>query len=175
MSLATLTTSGRAAIAKAIADQTIHLAWGSGSASWDGGTLPSVVSMTQLVNEVGRRIPTTIGYVTPDEAGDIVIPIVAGGEGAVEEARYSLVTGGNPTPYLYIKTNFDYSDASNVTIREMGVFMGGEVQAGLPEGQRYFLPSQVTDKGILLAAQIVVPIIERSPSVRQSVEFVLPI
>ncbi|MFI3271951.1 MAG: hypothetical protein R3Y11_07625 [Pseudomonadota bacterium] len=175
MSLATLTTSGRAPIAKAIVEQPLHLAWGTGSASWTEDNLPSIVGMTELVAEVGRRIPTKVGYVTPDESGDIVIPISAGAQGAVEEARYTLVTEDTPTPYVYILTNFDYADASNVTIREMAVFMGGEVDTDLPDGQRYFVPSEVTDNGIMLAAQIVMPTIERSPSVRQSIEFVLPI
>lgn len=176
MALATLTQTGRAAIALAISSRPLHLAWGTGDAAWDadGASLPSLVLATALVNEVGRRTPTSIGFVTPDEAGDIVIPVSVGAEGAVQEARYRLVTDG-PTPFLYVRTAYNYSEASNAVIREMGLFMDTEFVAGLPEGQRYFAPSDIKSSGLLLAAQIITPAINRSPSVRQTVEFVLPI
>lgn len=177
MALATLTHTGRAAIAKAISLRPLHLAWGSGDPAWDApdAVLPSLVESTVLVNEVGRRTPSTIGFVTPDEAGGIIIPVSAGAEGAVQEARYRLVTDGSPTPFLYVQVHYNYADASNVVIREMGLFMDTEFVDGLPDGQRYFTPAEVTDPGLLLAAQIILPPINRSPSVRQTVEFVLPI
>lgn len=177
MALATLTHQGRAAIAKAISEQPLHLAWGIGNPAWDApdAALPSLINATALVNEVGRRLPNRIGFVEPDEAGDIIIPVSAGAEGAVQEARYRLVTSGEPTPFLYIQTNYDYADASNVVIREMGVFMDTELIDGLPEGQRYFVPAEIQNAGLLLAVQIILPPINRSPSVRQTVEFVLPI
>lgn len=177
MALATLTHQGRAAIAKAISEQPLHLAWGIGNPAWDTdrGNLPSLIDATTLVNEVGRRLPNRIGFVEPDEAGEIVIPVSAGAEGAVQEARYRLVINGKPTPFLYIQTNYDYADASNVVIREMGVFMDTELVKGVPEGQRYFTPAEIQHEGLLLAVQIILPPINRSPSVRQTVEFVLPI
>nr|WP_294510083.1 hypothetical protein [uncultured Bilophila sp.] len=134
MAPATLTQTGRAAITLAIFSRPLHLAWGIGSAAWDaeGATLPSLVSATKLVAEVGRRTPTSIGFVTPDEPGDIVIPVSVGAEGAVQEARYRLVTDG-PTPYLYVRTAYNYSEASNAVIREMWLFMDTEFVAGLPE------------------------------------------
>ena len=177
MALATLTHSGRAAIALALSKRPLHLAWGSGTPAWDepDATLPGLVDATALVHELGRRTPNRIGFVMPDEAGDIIIPIAAGAEGAVQEARYRLVTDGNPTPFLYVQTHYNYADASNSVIREMGLFMDSELVAGLPEGQRYFTPAEVAKPGLLLAVQIIVPRINRSPSVRQTVEFVLPI
>lgn len=176
MALATLTKTGRAAIALAISSRPLHLAWGSGDPAWDaeGATLPSLVNSTELVNELGRRTPSHIGFVEPDEAGGIVIPVSAGAEGAVQEARYRLVSDG-PTPYLYVQTAFAYADASNAVIREMGLFMDTELKDGLPPGQRYFVPADLKKPGLLLAAQIILPPINRSPSVRQTVEFVLPI
>lgn len=177
MALATLTSTGRAAIAKAIAARPLHLAWGSGDATWDapGFTPPSLIDATGLTNEIGRRTPNRIGFVVPDEAGDIIIPVSAGAEGAVQEARYRLVTDGSPTPYLYVQTHYNYGDASNSVIREMGLFMDTEFVEDLPPGQRYFTPAEIASPGLLLAAQIIVPPINRSPSVRQTVEFVLPI
>lgn len=176
MALATLTQTGRAAIALAMASRPLHLAWGSGDPAWDaeGASLPSLVTATGLVAEVGRRTPSSIGFVTPDEAGDIVIPVSVGAEGAVQESRYRLVTDG-PTPYLYVRTAYDYGDASNVVVREIGLFMDTEFVEGLPPGKRYFAPADIRNPGLLLAAQIITPPINRSPSVRQTVEFVLPI
>ena len=80
MALATLTKTGRAAIAAAIANEKLYLAWGSGNTSWDeeGATLPSLVNATALTAEVGRRIVSSVGFATPDDAGGIVIPVSQG-------------------------------------------------------------------------------------------------
>ena len=175
MSLATLTKTGRAAIALALSSRPIHLAWGSGNPAWDNedAELPSLVNATALVNELGRRTPATIGFVEPDDEGDIVIPVATGAGGEVQEARYRSVTG--PSPYLYVRTNYNFEDASNAVIREIGVFMDTALKEGLPAGQRYFTPDDLANPGLLVAAQIISPAINRSPSVRQTIEFVLPI
>ena len=54
MALATLTKTGRAAIALAISSRPLHLAWGSGDPAWDadGATLPSLIGSTALINEL---------------------------------------------------------------------------------------------------------------------------
>lgn len=175
MSLATLTKTGRAAIAKALASRPLHLAWGSGNAAWDAADaeLPSLVNATALVNELGRRTPASVGFVEPDDEGDIVIPVATGAGGEVQEARYKPVTG--PSPYLYVRTNYNFGDASNAVIREIGVFMDTRLKDDLPAGQRYFTPDDLENPGLLVAAQIISPAINRSPSVRQTIEFVLPI
>lgn len=175
MRLASLTKTGRAAIARAIAERPLHLAWGSGDPAWDDADaeLPSQVNATALVNEVGRRVVSSVGFVLPDDEGNIVIPVGIGADGDVQEARYTSVPG--PTPYIYIRVNYNFADASNVTIREFGLFMDTVVMPDLPPGQRYFVPAELESPGLLLAAQIVVPSIQRSPAVRQSIEFVLPI
>jgi hypothetical protein len=46
---------------------------------------------------------------------------------------------------------------------------------GLPPGQRYFAPPEIADPGLILAAQIFTPAINRSPSVRQVIDFVMPL
>ena len=175
MSLATLTKTGRAAIAKAIASRPLHLAWGTGDPAWDeeNATLPSLISATGLAGEIGRREVASIGFVEPNVEGDIVIPHGLNPDGSVQTARYLQVEG--PTPYLYLRILFDYENAANSVIREMGVFMDTKVLPELPPGQRYFTPAELADPGLLLAVQIIRPSINRSPSVRQSVEFVLPI
>lgn len=109
----------------------------------------------------------------PDDEGDIVIPVATGADGEVQEARYKSVTG--QSLYLYVRVNYNFADASNAIIREIGVFMDTEVKEGLPPVQRYFLPSDLKSHGLLVVAQIFQLPINRSPSVRQTIEFVLPI
>ncbi|MDR3362615.1 MAG: hypothetical protein LBO64_07235 [Desulfovibrio sp.] len=176
MSIATITLSGRAFMAGAIKAQPLHVAWGTGDPDWDDmadSDLPGLVESTALVNEVGRRVPASIGFVTPDDNGSIVIPIGADGEGNVIYKRYT--TSPDATAYLYIRCNFDNADASNSVIREMALFGGTEVNADLPPGLQYFTPDQIVNPGFLIAAEIVRPSFGRSPSVRESYEFVLPV
>lgn len=175
MTLATLTTTGRAAIARAIMARPLHLAWGTGDEAWDAdeAELPSLVDATALRAEIGRRAVTTSGFVSPDPQGGIVIPVGQRPDGSVEEARYAQVEG--PTPYIYLRVNYDFADAANAVIRELGLFMDTETAPDLPPGQRYFHPGELASPGLLLAAQILSPPINRSPAVRQTIEFVLPI
>ncbi len=174
--LATLTKSGRAAIAEAIAARPLHLAWGYGLEEWDAITdeeLPSLVERTELFNEVGRRVSSWTGFAEPDEAGGIVVPTGTLPDGSVEVARYRQCE--EATPYLFFRVNYDFADASNAVIRELGIFMNTETKPELPAGQMYFKPEELQGRGKLLAAQILRPSILRSPSVRQTIEFVLPI
>ena len=80
-----------------------------------------------------------------------------------------------PSPYLNPRTNSTFEDASNAVIRGIGVFMVKEQTDDLPPGQRYFTPGDLKSPGLLVAVQIIRPAINRSPSVRQTIEFVLPI
>jgi hypothetical protein len=178
MSLATLTVSGRAAIAKAIAAQTLHFAWGMGQAGWDEDPdrkhlKEILIHKTALDQEIGRRLVTFVGFVTPDDEGDITVPIGRQSDGSVEQARY--LSSEAPTPYLYLRVNFDYDDANDQIIREVAVFLAGQAREDLPPGQRYFRPNELADPGRLLAIQRLDPVIKRSPAVRQTFEFVLPI
>lgn len=178
MSLATLTTSGRAAIAKAISTQALHLAWGYGELEWDADPEQKhleeiLINKSALNHEVGRRSVTFVGFVSPDEAGDLTVPIGRQSDGTVEVARYRSCE--EPTPYLYMRVNFDYDDANDQIIREAAVFMSTKVREDLPPGQRYFTPAELAEPGQLLAIQRLDPVINRSPAVRQTFEFVLPI
>lgn len=170
--LATITQSGRAAFAAALAALPLHLAWGSGDPAWDAdqSTMPSLSNATALTAEVGRRLASQVAFVLPDSAGEIVIPTGMAG-GVVQESRYSLAS--QPTPYLYVRVAFDFADAANVTIRELGLFSNTQTKPELPAGQRYFVPAEIAHAGILVAAQILDVPLKRSPSVRQTEEFVL--
>jgi len=160
--MAILTTSGRSALATAVVSQPLHLAWGTGSAGWDITPVTESIGDAALMAEVGRRSSTYVGYCTPNTTGDIIVPT----------GRFA--SSDTPTNNIYLRFNFDFSDASTSTIREAAVFMGAVPVAGLPAGQKYFLPSQIQSQGILLAIERF-PKIVRSATVRQSFEFVLTI
>ncbi len=177
MSLATLTNSGRAGIAQALAAMPLHFAWGGGDAAWetdDGQHLKEpLVDATALVNELGRRAVSAVGHVLEDPEGEITIPVGRQPDGTVVTARFRSVL--EPAPFLYLRVNFDFADAGNQIIREVGVFLNTLVKDDLPPGQKYFTPDQLTDAGRLLAVQRMDPAIARSPAVRQTFEFVLAI
>ena len=174
-SLAVLTKIGRAALVKAVRERPLFLAWGSGDPGWETGEveMPSLVDASALVAEVGRRIPTLVSFAIPNDNGSIVIPKGRTPSGEVQEARYAI--SESPTPYLYVQTAYSFSDAADAVIREIAVFMDSTVKPGLPPGQQYFLPSEIDDPGLILAAQIFTPAINRSPSVRQVIDFVMPL
>jgi hypothetical protein len=77
-----------------------------------------------------------------------------------------------PTLNLFIIVRYDYSYASDYTIRELGLFINGETDGDLPPGQKYFLPHQVIDPGILLLLEHEPPMI-RTPAVREQFCFVI--
>lgn len=174
--IATLTKSGRAAIAAAIAARPIFLGWGTGEVAWDNmgdADLPSLIDCKTLFSAIGLRRASIVGFCEPADDGDIIVPIGTAADGGVETARYQQKT--EPTPYIYIKAAFDFEDAQNDTVREVGIFLDTEPKADLPPGQMYFTPEQIEKTGSLLAIQIVRPKILRSPAVRQILELVLPI
>lgn len=174
--LATVTYTGRAAIALAISRNPLYVAWGTGLPEWDemkDEDLPSVVDWKNLQTEIGYRIASTVGFVEPDDQGGLVVPVGRKSDDTIEEARYRQVL--EATPYLYIRVNYDFGDASNSVIREAGIYMDTKVKEGLPQGQMYFTPAEIESPGMLLCAQIMRPVITRSPAQRQSLDFVLPI
>lgn len=175
MSVATVTKVGLSAMAKAVAERTLHLAWGSGEPAWDDepSQKPSLVNATALTQELGRRIPRTVTYAEPDEAGDIIVPVGQNTDGTVRKERYRL--SAEPTPYIYVNAVFEYEEASAAVIREVGLFMDTVAKSGLPAGQRYFTPAEIENPGLLLTAQNLDTPINRSSAVRQTVEFIFAI
>lgn len=156
-----LTESGRIALAEAVSAQTMHMAWGLGDGEWTTPPDESGVATT-LINEVGRRAVTSVQFVSPDEAGEIVMP------------------GGNymasiiPTNYLHITALFDFADAGSLVIREAGLFIGTQTDAGLPPGQKYFVPAEVTDPGRLLHLENLAPLY-RSVAIQENFQLVIEI
>ncbi len=159
--MAILPKSGRAAIARSIKSQPLHLAWGTGDGSW-GATPPAEdTAATGLMNEVGRRSVLEASYVMPDEQGEIVV------EGAGRFTR-----SVQETNQLYLVFKFDFQDAPTEVIREIGVFVGTETAADLPAGQMYFAPSEVANPGTLLQLEHKAPIY-RAASTRENFEILI--
>lgn len=171
--MAILTASGRTAMAMAIAAQPIHYAWGVGESSWATSTPAENNYATSLTNEVGRRVATDVRYVIPSDEGDIVVPIFNDADGNVAPRRFMLVD--YPTQHLLMRFNFDFSDAPASTIREAGVFVGSVIKSTVPVGKRYFVAADIENMGTLLALENFADPIVRSPTSRQSFEFVLTI
>jgi len=160
------TTSGRSAIAKAVLSQsaTMFLAWGAGDVAWDAdlGSYPVTDDMTALVAEVGRRMLTYACFATPDEGGELFTP------------SGNFTESADPTPYLFARFSFDTVDSPTATIREVGLFFYCTTVAGLPAGQKYFLPAQVEDPGILVAVERFVGF-ARTSDATQNFGFVIPL
>jgi hypothetical protein len=122
--------------------------------------VPEATTDTALVSEVGRRLATSVQYCEPAPAGEIVVPT----------GRFSVSV--EPTRHLFLKFNFDFTDAPNSAIREVAVFVGTQTSPGLPLGQLYFTQADIVNPGILLVTERMARF-DRSPSVRQSFEFVV--
>lgn len=159
--MAILTNSGRVAIANAISKLPVHMAWGLGDGAWVTPT-PENPNATALQSEVGRRVATEILYVVPDPAGPIV----------VTQGSFSLSPGNAPTNNLFIRAEFAFSDAPSDVVREVAVFSDTVIDTGLPPGQEYFTPSEITDPGKLLYIEHITPIF-RSPAIRENFEVVI--
>lgn len=154
-------TDGRIAVAELVATQPIHVAWGTGNPAWDITPEPEPNNATVLVAEVGRRMATQVAFVNPDPTGAIETP----------QGNFSL--SATPTRHLYVRVAFAFNEASDARIRELGVFIGTTVQAGLPAGQRYFTPTQIVNPGRLYLLDRSQNF-QRNGSVRPSFEYVLP-
>ena len=110
------------------------------------------IYQTRLVGELGRLEVTTSEFVRRDDAGEIVLP----------QGRFSITM--EQTRFLYTEFVFGFGDAATATIRETGIFLGTELTGGLPPGQTYFEPSEVTDRGLLLSLENVAPIVRSAAS-----------
>lgn len=158
----TLQESGRTCLAEMIKAQPLHIAWGEGLASWDTEPESEPSNAVALVAEVGRRTVSLVDFVIPDLMGGIELP---SGE------RYAL--SATPTPWLYVRTVYDYLDANGHTIREFALCVGTQLQAGLPAGQRYFTPDQVVNPGRMYLLNRDERVV-RTGSTFHSIEIVLP-
>ncbi|EJG5414282.1 hypothetical protein NAD41_000883 [Salmonella enterica] len=162
--MAILVESGRAAVATAIVGQPLHLAWGSGDVVWDSSTLPPAPSTgaTTLVAEVGRRVVTQTQYCTPKTGGEII----------VSQGQFTATPNNAPSKYLYLRFAYDFMDAANVDIRELGVFVGGTMNGAGTNGYWDTSRTPPTNPGQLLVLENIQKL-HRSQQVKQQFEFVI--
>lgn len=102
------------------------------------------LGQTELVGEVGRMAPTGLDYVLPIgevENGDPAVSVHIGNE------LFAIVQ--HPTRMLLARARLNPGDAAGEPIRTYGLFMSCEVASHLPPGQQFFLPDEVTGKGVL--------------------------
>lgn len=158
--MAVLVTRGRAKLAELVKAQALFFAWGSGEASWDSAQPGESILAEGLTTELGRVAVSVAAYAEPDEAGDIQVPT----------GRFVLTDG--PSNHLYLRCDFGYEDAPDAVIREVGLFTDTIVSPGLPEGRRYYTPSEIDDPGAMLALEHF-PGVPRNNMFRQQFEFVL--
>ncbi|RDD34818.1 putative phage related protein [Wolbachia endosymbiont of Cylisticus convexus] len=79
-------------------------------------TPPELITSEKLLNELGRRTADEVLFCTGDENGELLTP--------TGRFRSSNV----PTNNLYLKFTFDFTDAANQVIRELGVMVGTKVK-----------------------------------------------
>jgi hypothetical protein len=158
---AILTRSGRVAIAEAIkAAPAVHLAWGSGDASW-GTTPPSPqTTATALLNEIGRRQAVEVRFATPNPTGLITVP------------NGTFDVTDTPSPALYFRFFFEFGDAVGQTIREQAIFVNTVRNNGVSPALAYLTPDQISNPGRLIVLQHSSPIL-REATTRQLFEFVV--
>ncbi len=159
--MATLVTTGRAGLAASVAARNIFLGVGAGNASWDAnGTPAESISSSALLAPVGYRKAAQVSFVSPAAEGAISLP----------SGRYDVSV--TQTNYLYLRFTLDFENVSTSTIRETGIFLDTQTQAGLPVGQMFFSAAQITSPGTLYLLEHVAAII-RTPATRETFEFVL--
>ncbi|KAB2689652.1 hypothetical protein [Brucella tritici] len=148
--MAVFTIGGRKALAQVLLDMNLFLAVGVGNPDWDNEASPSTpeevalqdaqwATLTDLENKVGITRIRDKFFVKPDVSGEI--PMSDGSLYAPSD---------DPTPYVYLRYQLDLGDASGITLRECGLYLGTQIDASVPVGQM-FVPSEgVTNYGSLV-------------------------
>ena len=156
-----ITESGRAAMARAIKEQTMFLVLGRGESSWDSDMPADDGKATELVSEIGRKALTRSIYVTPNVEGDIEVPtsITEDGNGGYGVTTVKYSQSASPTRYIYVEFRLDFTDAVNQTIRELGLYVGSVLKDDLPSGQTWFTADNFDDEGLLFEIENRVPYI----------------
>jgi hypothetical protein len=172
-----LTDIGRAAMAKAIKEQSIFLALGTGSPEW--GTTPpdEDPGVTALLGEVGRRALTRSLYVVPDEDnGTIEVPtsVTVDGNNNTVVSTQKFSVSETPTRHVFVEFQLDFADAAGVTVRELGVYIGCVLRDDLPPGKMFFVAADFVDNGLLFQIEHREPTIMK-PDTRNSFKWVISV
>lgn len=85
------------------------------------GTPAEALQALTLLHEVGRKAVDEVTFCVGDENGLLATPT----------GRFTATD--TPTNQLYVHATFDFEDAANETIRELGILMGTEVADSCPQ------------------------------------------
>ena len=143
--MSVLTFSARCAFLQYVLSCPLHIAVGTGDASWGDVPPDPEYEATSLVNEKGRIRLTQWFYVNEDPDGDIEMP-----------GKRFYKQSNTPTRMAYLFFACGYNDAPPNGIRgirEVGVFINTRVKAGLPSRQIFFTPDQIDSPGTLLTLE----------------------
>ncbi|UIS74645.1 baseplate protein [Morganella phage Mecenats66] len=154
--MAIVLNQGRIAIATAISALPIYVGIGSGDVSWDTTPEPEDVNAKTLVSPLGYRKATQVQFCKPKSDGEILVP-----SGNFEVSL-------EPTNYLYLSFQFNFTDVPEETIREVGVFLNTTL-TGSQTG--FITPEQIASVGDMTVLEHVK--IARSANVRQQFEFII--
>ncbi|MFZ6772305.1 hypothetical protein ACO0LB_06260 [Undibacterium sp. SXout7W] len=164
--MAVLQDQGRIELADQFKSRPLHLAWGRGLPAWDAAPTSETITAIALMDEIGRRVASQKQFVIPETDPNAANTIkVPGGD------LYRIVN--TPSRWVLVEFVFDYGDGAGQDIRELGLFVGTEVAANLPAGQRYFTPAQITAPGRLYMLDHI-PRLIRSGATEQVYRYVLP-
>lgn len=144
--------SASVAVAQSIKSSGVWIAWGNGLVGWDTVPVAEPIGATALVAELGRRRASIIDYVVANPAGTIIVP------------QGSFSVSPTPTNTLYVRCNFANTEEVGQFIREAAVFIGTVPDAGLPSGQDYFPPADITTPGTML-------MLERFAAIERTIDF----
>lgn len=161
--MASLTISGRTALAKAVYDKrsTLTLAWGTGAIGWDTVPVSPSDADTGLTAEVGRARLLAAAYVVPDA------------EGVIQTPSGAYTASVTPTELLYLKFDFGFEFPAGLSIREVGLFIDAIANPAVPLGQKYLVPGDFLDGGIFMATERFTAFVS-DPVVGQVFQFILP-
>ncbi|EBL7042085.1 TPA: hypothetical protein JK846_003578 [Escherichia coli] len=162
--MAILVESGRAAVATAIMNQPIHLAWGEGDPSWDVTKPTENTSTTSLVKELGRLKAVDAYSVVPNNNNGSIV--VSGG-------KFDKSPNNAATKYLYLRFQFDFMDAQYASIRELGIYVGTQVSASVANPNAYLPDGAGNYSGGQLLVLEYLDKLVRSSQIRQQFEFVI--
>ncbi len=107
-----------------------------------------LTSEEELHDEIGRKRCAFVGFVTPDDDGDIV----------TDSGTWAL--SDDPTTTVLFQAVFLVDEGEDETIREFGVFTNVELDVGVAEGTNYVEPADVDFGGYMVMKQKVSAIVK---------------
>ena len=161
--MATLTDSGRAALASSLLDEDLFVGLGAGLEIWDNPE--TFEAETRAVSDITNALCfikiNDKQFVKESETGSIILP----------QGRFEI--SHSPTPNLYLKAALNFTEMPTATIREVAVFKDTELAESVLPGQTFYTTADVTNNGQLIFIDRQTTPINRSAGRRETFEFVI--